>query len=754
MRHVFSRRAGSREKIVDWLCGLVVSSFAASLGLLGADRAFRPDWDFRWSDHWVYSLLLFAAAATWIGLLWGGVVFGELAITRHFAPSFRKRRLYRSGFHALLFGVFAWGTARLTFSGNRISQTVFAYIGPPLFEIGVLAVVAYFVWLVIGLERRTARGRRRPALVVGLALCALSALPMWADMTLYVSLYEDLHRVLEVSAFALLFTGAQLLGFAAIRRFPSLRLVSRGLGALLIAYAVVFAASSHVRDTIDGRLAHAWVDELYVGRTLRRVQRVEAHFEKTGDGSLEMLRVQRLIDRYGLKDTTLDPMWDQPPPPAPPEVSELRRGKKPMNVLVYYVDTLRMDVASDPQLMPAVNRFTKQSLYFPRAYAPGSDTLRSLPALTGGNNFTRETHAGDLCAIARRAPHESVLVIPQSAGEFIGRLRPEFSFERTITVADYSEGAEVWGYGADQPTAPKLVDEALDFLKGRASNNPFFLWVFNFDQHNWRELNEEYVQEQGKQHNVSLESQSFRYRIVASSVDAQFQRLLDGLDKLGLRDDTIVVFVSDHGEGLGQGGFWVHSVFLWDSLLRVPLAIRVPGVKPRVVDDIVSLVDVAPTLAPFLTGEENGRGYHGVDLLTYAVGKTPVREHPLVLKASSLDRLARIGLIDPKTNLKLVVRVEAAIPELYDLTQPDPDEHNLARERPEVTREMLRTVARSPVFPRSVNDFDMLLELGPRTFPEPTASAAPKASGAPAVSASPIAGGAPVPSTVPVSAKP
>ncbi len=717
LRPLFSERPASRESLIDWLAGLVVSSTVAALALLGADRVFRPDWDFRWSDHWLGSLLLFPAAATWLALLWSIVVFGELGLTRRYRWSFRRRRRARAAFHGLLFGVFAWSTARLTFSGNRISQTVFAYIGPPLFELGVILGVAYFVWLVIGLERRTAQGQRKPALMVGIVLCCLAALPIWADMTLYVSLYEELHRMLEVSAFALLFTGIQLIGFALLRRFPGLRWVSRGVGGVLVAYAVTYAASPRLRQLVDERLAHAWVDEVYVGRTLRRTQRIEALLQKSGDGSLDMLRVQRLVERYQIKNTKLSPRWERPPREAPPEVQALR-GKKPLNVLVYYVDTLRADVASDEKLMPATARFKRQALNFRRAYAPGSDTLRSLPAVTGGNYFTRETHEGDLCAIARRSAHESVLVIPQSAYEFIGRLRPEFSLERTIAVPDYTEGAEVWGYGADRPTAPALVDKTLEFIKNRTSKDPFFLWVFNFDQHNWRELDEAYVQEQAKEHNVSLDDQAFRYRIVASSIDKQFGRLIEGLDRLGHKNDTVVIFMSDHGEGLGQGGFWVHSVFLWDSLLRVPLAIRVPGVRPRVVDDIVSLVDVAPTLAPFLTGEENMRGYHGVDLLGYALDERPLREHPLVLKASSLDRLARIGLIDPATNLKLVVRVEAAIPELYDLSAPDPDEKNLARERPETTREMLRVVAKSPVFPRSAADFDMLLDLGPRKFPD------------------------------------
>lgn len=82
------------------------------------------------------------------------------------------------------------------------------------------------------------------------------------------------------------------------------------------------------------------------------------------------------------------------------------------------------------------------------------------------------------------------------------------------------------------------------------------------------------------------------------NMDAQVGRVLDALQELGLEDDTIVVFASDHGFMLGEHGQWMKNI-LWDPAARVPLILRVPGRgasagkrSPRTVE----LLDIYPTL--------------------------------------------------------------------------------------------------------------------------------------------------------------
>src|SRR5947209_12222474 len=101
-----------------------------------------------------------------------------------------------------------------------------------------------------------------------------------------------------------------------------------------------------------------------------------------------------------------------------------------------------------------------------------------------------------------------------------------------------------------------------------------------------------------------------------SLVDDNVGRILRTLDETGLAGNTVVLFLSDHGELLGDHGLMTKGPFLYDGLIRVPMIWRWPGQwnARDVVEGICGLVDVAPTLYE-LAGAPAPLGSQGASLV-------------------------------------------------------------------------------------------------------------------------------------------
>jgi arylsulfatase A-like enzyme len=89
------------------------------------------------------------------------------------------------------------------------------------------------------------------------------------------------------------------------------------------------------------------------------------------------------------------------------------------------------------------------------------------------------------------------------------------------------------------------------------------------------------------------------YMASVKFMDEQVGRLLDALDRLEMRDNTIVVFISDHGYNLGEHDCW-SKISLWEGSVRIPMIISHPKAKDQhgsTYDGITELIDLYPTLA-------------------------------------------------------------------------------------------------------------------------------------------------------------
>jgi iduronate 2-sulfatase len=103
------------------------------------------------------------------------------------------------------------------------------------------------------------------------------------------------------------------------------------------------------------------------------------------------------------------------------------------------------------------------------------------------------------------------------------------------------------------------------------------------------------------------------YYAAVSFMDTQLGRVMDELNRLGLRNKTAIVFTSDHGYHLGEHDFWLKSN-LHEEVTRVPLIISAPGYKTGSTDSFVELADIYPTVVS-LAGLTPPSQCHGKSLL-------------------------------------------------------------------------------------------------------------------------------------------
>jgi arylsulfatase A-like enzyme len=165
------------------------------------------------------------------------------------------------------------------------------------------------------------------------------------------------------------------------------------------------------------------------------------------------------------------------------------------------------------------------------------------------------------------------------------------------------------------------------------------------------------------------------YYGMVSLIDHEVGRILDCLDRLGIAENTLVVFTTDHGHFLGQHGLIAKGAFHYEDLLRIPLIARLPGQIPAgtVSQAIQSQIDLPPTFLS-AAGIPIPGAFQGVDQLpawrTGSVG----RDHALVENRHNPTSVHLRTLVTPRH--KLTVYRSASYGELFDL-ETDPGEiHN------------------------------------------------------------------------------
>lgn len=258
-----------------------------------------------------------------------------------------------------------------------------------------------------------------------------------------------------------------------------------------------------------------------------------------------------------------------------------------------------------------------------------------------------------------------------------------------------------------------ITEDALAFLDSRAGQEePFYLSVHYTAPHSpWTGHPQDIVdsyddcafescpQEPRHPWAISLTDQNLGnreslkgYFAAVTAMDADVGRIVDRVEEMGLREDTLIVFSSDNGFSCGHHGFWgkgngTFPLNMYENSVRVPLIMSQPGRLPqgRVTDALASGYDFAPTLLDYLGLPGLGEGLPGRSFVPALLGEEDEgHDSVVVLSEYGPTRMIRTR------EWKYVHRYPYGPHELYHL-ESDPDERvNLAerKEHADTVREM------------------------------------------------------------------
>jgi arylsulfatase A-like enzyme len=354
------------------------------------------------------------------------------------------------------------------------------------------------------------------------------------------------------------------------------------------------------------------------------------------------------------------------------------------------IDTLRADrlgVAGyrrdGKSLTPNIDRLAGESVRFERVWAQAPNTPRSFPSffasrypsqLAVDKAFANYPNPTADNTFLFEALEKAGLVTRAHASHFYFDRAP--GFVQGFTSFDNEGARDIAGSNKDI-ASPRIVPRATASLAELARGGKrFALFVHLFEPHSTYLEHEGYpITERGT---AGLE-QKYDYEI--AYVDGWVGKLLEAIDREGLRDKTMVVLASDHGEAFGAHKAYGQKMFfhgqtLYDELLRVPLIIRVPGVAPATVATPTALLDLAPTIAEVM---DVGRpqGFVGRSLVPALLGEA-MQARPVfaeLARAPSWDHEAR-AMISADGKHKLIHRDGGF--ELYDLAADPTEQRDLA----------------------------------------------------------------------------
>ncbi len=393
---------------------------------------------------------------------------------------------------------------------------------------------------------------------------------------------------------------------------------------------------------------------------------------------------------------------------------------KGMNVVLITLDTTRADYVAP---FGGAARITPRLL----ALANRSGVFTNAASET---NITNPSHLSIMSGL--RAIEHGVLSnhvpVPESVDTLAEAMKRE-GYRTAAFPAARHLGPEMGWRAFDVMPEVELVVEAEEitdravFWLRKGGSAPFFLWVHYFDPHALYEPPPDiaarfYQRDPAAGAGPPIANRDFfrrwkgaaaigiwlgntrdpeyaraMYAAEIHYTDREIGRLLDALERVGFAGNTVVVVVADHGESLGEHEIFYAHVGMYEPQLRIPLIVHVPGLPATRSGELVSTLDVAPTISELT----------GIPLLHEPTGVSMV---PLLRGEQSAALEGRQALVHQNAhNHSVAVRqggwkliwpinrkhpILSRAPELYHLEEDPGELVDLAESEPQRVQSMRR----------------------------------------------------------------
>ena len=380
-----------------------------------------------------------------------------------------------------------------------------------------------------------------------------------------------------------------------------------------------------------------------------------------------------------------------------------RGRKRRPNIFFITVDTLRADHLScygyPKSTSPHIDSFAQQATLFKHCFSHASNTWSSLASMLSGFlphevkifAYMLPLEVKTLPEILLQQGYKTIGVV----SNYI--LRKNQGYEQGFEVYDDTmNDFEIVRRGPER-IAKNTTDRAIELLK-ESSKQQIFMWVHYQDPHgpytppdrfsNMFKDNEK--KPRGLKLNTSLSglggipsyqrlNSNNNYHHYVSQYDAEicyfdenFKRLIDEVKRLGLYDDSLIIFTADHGEDMGSHNYYFsHGENLYNSLIHVPLIIKQSKTLSGMKTNFVQQLDIIPTIFN-MTDIKSELPYRGFDLFEHPQRSREIISETSTVLVANKDRSSIIN-----DGFKLIHTYSYKKTELFDLNTDFNEEKDL-----------------------------------------------------------------------------